>query len=186
MHVLASGSRERVVPSPSRSAVDEIDLGSCAVMRKRQRSGPGLFQGERPRGVRGRGERGYWLRAPLPAARPSIPPAPLPPLASLSPRTSRPRTQKMSAVTRKAINLAPSALSRPSGVPVARAINLAARSSASSSHDHHGAAGPRADAPPRWAATHSVGPFGLTAKSRVNGASTSSPSERPVCGTSRL
>ncbi|TNY22327.1 Rieske [2Fe-2S] iron-sulfur domain-containing protein [Rhodotorula diobovata] len=85
----------------------------------------------------------------------------------------------MSAVTRKAINLAPSALSRPSGVPVARAINLAARSSASSSHDHHGAAGPRADAPPRWAATHSVGPFGLTAKSRVNGASTSSPSERP-------
>ena len=77
----------------------------------------------------------------------------------------------MSAVSRKAINLAPTALVRPTGVPVARALNLGARASASS-HDHgHGAAGPRADAPARWAATHSVGPFGLTAASRVNGAS---------------
>ncbi|BGP44125.1 Cytochrome b-c1 complex subunit Rieske, mitochondrial [Rhodotorula kratochvilovae] len=74
----------------------------------------------------------------------------------------------MAAVTRKAINLAPSALSRPSGVPAARAINLNARSSSASSHDHHGAGGPRADAPARWAAKAAVGPFGLTASSKVN------------------
>ncbi|GAA5939516.1 hypothetical protein JCM3775_004847 [Rhodotorula graminis] len=87
----------------------------------------------------------------------------------------------MSAVSRKAINLAPTALVRPTGVPVARALNLGARASASS-HDHgHGdAAGPRADAPARWAATHSVGPFGLTAASRVNVSPVSSYQSRTL------
>ncbi|GAA5913722.1 hypothetical protein JCM8208_003866 [Rhodotorula glutinis] len=87
----------------------------------------------------------------------------------------------MSAVTRKAINLAPTALVRPTGVPVARALNLGARASAASSHDHgHGQAGPRADAPARWAATHSVGPFGLTAQSRVNVSPASSYQSRTL------
>ncbi|KPV72786.1 uncharacterized protein RHOBADRAFT_66839 [Rhodotorula graminis WP1] len=87
----------------------------------------------------------------------------------------------MSAVSRKAINLAPTALVRPTGVPVARALNLGARASASShDHGHGGAAGPRADAPARWAATHSVGPFGLTAASRVNVSPVSSYQSRTL------
>lgn len=52
---------------------------------------------------------------------------------------------------KKAINLAPTVRTLPTGIPVAPPLNLAARVP-SSAHNHtHGASGPRADIQPRWA-----------------------------------
>lgn len=76
------------------------------------------------------------------------------------------------SLTRKAITLAPSAYSLASGVPAARALNLAAKGEpAAHGHGGHGAAGPRADKPAAFAGRTTVGPFGITSQSRVNGES---------------
>ncbi|GAA5889736.1 hypothetical protein JCM6882_004305 [Rhodosporidiobolus microsporus] len=81
-------------------------------------------------------------------------------------------------VVRSAINLAPSARTLASGVPAARALNLAAAAGQSSSHDSHDSHGPAAtrgdvQSIPQWAARAEVGPLGLTQRSKVNGEATS-------------
>ncbi|BGO96220.1 Cytochrome b-c1 complex subunit Rieske, mitochondrial [Rhodotorula toruloides] len=88
------------------------------------------------------------------------------------------------SLTRKAITLAPSAYSLASGVPAARALNLAAKGEpAAHGHGGHGAAGPRADKPAAFAGRTTVGPFGITSQSRVN-ASAVSPFQSRSLSTS--
>ncbi|BGP21020.1 hypothetical protein JCM10213_003216 [Rhodosporidiobolus nylandii] len=74
-------------------------------------------------------------------------------------------------VVRSAVNLAPTARAYASGVPAARAINLAAAAGQShGGHSHGESHGPRADAQavPAWGSRTEVGPFGLTQRSKVN------------------
>ncbi|BGP28139.1 Cytochrome b-c1 complex subunit Rieske, mitochondrial [Rhodotorula toruloides] len=70
------------------------------------------------------------------------------------------------SLTRKAITLAPSAYSLASGVPAARALNLAAK-----------------DKPAAFAGRANVGPFGITSQSRVT-ASPFQPSQYRYLSTS--
>ncbi|KAG8755133.1 hypothetical protein FRC12_010987 [Ceratobasidium sp. 428] len=70
--------------------------------------------------------------------------------------------------SRTAVNLAPTAHVLPSGVPVARGINFAARAAASGHGDHHGAPSTRSDRPPAWASTVRLSPAGIISQSRVN------------------
>ncbi|GAA5872709.1 hypothetical protein JCM3774_005036 [Rhodotorula dairenensis] len=78
------------------------------------------------------------------------------------------------SLTRRAVNLAPTVSQLASGVPAARALNLAApgkpaeHGHGSSSHGHGLAAG-RGDKAPRWAASHTVGLTGVQVNSKVNG-----------------
>jgi len=71
---------------------------------------------------------------------------------------------------KKAVTLAPTVRTLPSGIPVAPLLNLNARAP-SSGHDHdshHG--GPRSDIAPRWAGGVSRDhPFGLISKSYTMG-----------------
>ncbi|GAA6035502.1 hypothetical protein JCM8097_000284 [Rhodosporidiobolus ruineniae] len=101
-------------------------------------------------------------------------------------------------VVRSALNLAPTARTAASGVPAARALNLAAAAGQShGGHSHGESHGPRKDAQfvPQWAARTDLGPHGLTLRSKVNGealtrrprptpASTPLPPFRPPCGPS--
>jgi hypothetical protein len=109
------------------------------------------------------------------------------PLRFLSPllaSLSLPRTMVVPQVLRSAISLSPSARSLASGVPAARAINLAA-SAGQSSHGHgHGSSGPRSDsqAIPKWVARVEVGPFGVTQRSKQNGRLRSNPPSNPKRG----
>ncbi|GAA6009910.1 hypothetical protein JCM10207_002155 [Rhodosporidiobolus poonsookiae] len=76
-----------------------------------------------------------------------------------------------SQVVRSAVCVAPTARTLASGVPAARALNLAAAAGQSAAHDHgHGAAhlGPRQSVP-QWAQKVDVTPFGISQRSRVNG-----------------
>ncbi|GAA5857966.1 hypothetical protein JCM8547_006642 [Rhodosporidiobolus lusitaniae] len=72
-------------------------------------------------------------------------------------------------VLRSAINLAPSASARASGVPVARALTFSFPGQ-SSSHGHggHGEEGPRGDSTPKWAARNDVTVNGLVQRTKVN------------------
>ncbi|KAI0768634.1 ubiquinol-cytochrome c reductase iron-sulfur subunit [Trametes elegans] len=70
-------------------------------------------------------------------------------------------------LSKKAVTVAPTVRTLASGVPIAPHINLAARAPAG--HDHgHGAAGPRSDIPPRWAANVSRSSSGLVSKSYIS------------------
>ena len=70
---------------------------------------------------------------------------------------------------KKAINLAPTVRTLPTGVPVAPLLNLAA-CAPSSGHNHtHGASGPRADVQPRWAGGVSRTSYGMVSRTFVNG-----------------
>ncbi|KAF7306602.1 Cytochrome b-c1 complex subunit Rieske, mitochondrial [Mycena indigotica] len=51
---------------------------------------------------------------------------------------------------KKAVTLAPSVRTLPSGVPAAPLLNLSARAPADPHAHGHGAVGPRSDTPPRW------------------------------------
>ncbi|RDB28422.1 Cytochrome b-c1 complex subunit Rieske, mitochondrial [Hypsizygus marmoreus] len=64
---------------------------------------------------------------------------------------------------KKALNLAPTVRSLPSGVPAAPLLNLAVRAP-SSGHDHHGASGPRSDVAPKWTGGVSRTSAGLVSK----------------------
>jgi len=55
------------------------------------------------------------------------------------------------AAKKAALTIPPTVRTLPSGVPTAPLLNLAARAPASSHGHDHGHAGPRGDAPPRWA-----------------------------------
>ena len=81
------------------------------------------------------------------------------------------RTHSRMSLTRRAVNLAPTVSQLATGVPAARALNLAAPGKpAEHGHGHgHGLAAGRGDKVPRWAATHSVGLAGVTVNSKVNG-----------------
>lgn len=68
---------------------------------------------------------------------------------------------------KKSINLAPTVRALPSGVPSAPRLNLAARAP-SDGHSHgHGASGPRADVPARFAGTVSSTAIGLVSKTFI-------------------
>ena len=68
-------------------------------------------------------------------------------------------------IAKKAVTIAPTIRTLPSGVPVAPLLNLAARAPASSHHGHsHSPAGPRADTPPSWAGGVSRTQTGLVSK----------------------
>ncbi|POY72791.1 hypothetical protein BMF94_4200 [Rhodotorula taiwanensis] len=77
------------------------------------------------------------------------------------------------SLTRRAVNLAPTATQLASGVPCARALNLrvpgkpAEHGHGGSSHGHGVAAG-RGDKAPRWAARNSVGLSGVKVHAKVN------------------
>ncbi|GLB36464.1 putative component of the ubiquinol-cytochrome c reductase complex (complex III or cytochrome b-c1 complex), which is a respiratory chain that generates an electrochemical potential coupled to ATP synthesis [Lyophyllum shimeji] len=71
-------------------------------------------------------------------------------------------------VVKKAVNLAPTVRTLPSGVPAAPLINFAVRAPASAHDHHHDVSGPRPDAQPRWAGGISRTPAGLLAKTYVN------------------
>lgn len=79
------------------------------------------------------------------------------------------------SLTRRAVNLAPTASQLASGVPAARALNLAAPGKPAGDHSHghshgsHGLGASRGDKVPRWAARHSVGLGGVQVQTRVNG-----------------
>ncbi|GAA6007984.1 ubiquinol--cytochrome-c reductase catalytic subunit RIP1 [Rhodotorula paludigena] len=72
--------------------------------------------------------------------------------------------------TRKAINLAPTAAVRASGVPAAARLNLrAVAGEADHGHGHgHGAQAPRSDKPARWASRAALSPFGFAHATKVN------------------
>ncbi|BGP58645.1 Cytochrome b-c1 complex subunit Rieske, mitochondrial [Rhodotorula sphaerocarpa] len=78
------------------------------------------------------------------------------------------------SLTRRAVNLAPTASQLASGVPAARALNLAAPGKPAGDHSHghshgsHGLGASRGDKVPRWAARHSVGLGGVQVQTRVN------------------
>ncbi|KAF8624803.1 hypothetical protein AX15_005692 [Amanita polypyramis BW_CC] len=83
-------------------------------------------------------------------------------------------------VAKKAVTIAPTVRTLPSGLPVAPLLNLAARAPASShGHGHgHGPAGPRADAPPSWAGGISRTPTGLVSKTYMTSPPYSSYQQR--------
>lgn len=75
-----------------------------------------------------------------------------------------------SPIVRKAINLAPTSFVRASGVPLARGLT-ANPPAAGEAHSHgHGSVG-RTDfeSTPQWAVHNSVGPYGVTHRTKVNG-----------------
>ncbi|KAG5654033.1 hsp70 nucleotide exchange factor fes1 [Sphagnurus paluster] len=80
---------------------------------------------------------------------------------------------------KKAVNLAPTVRSLPSGVPVAPLLNLAVRSP-SSGHDHHGPSGPRADIQPRWAGGVSRSSAGLVSKTYLSAPTSYSQQQRTL------
>ncbi|KWU42764.1 putative ubiquinol-cytochrome-c reductase Rieske iron-sulfur protein [Rhodotorula sp. JG-1b] len=73
------------------------------------------------------------------------------------------------SLTRRAVNLAPTVSQLATGVPAARALNLAAPGKPAEHGHGHGLAAGRGDKVPRWAASHSVGLAGVTVNSKVNG-----------------
>ena len=73
------------------------------------------------------------------------------------------------SLTRRAVNLAPTVSQLATGVPAARALNLAAPGKPAEHGHRHGLAAGRGDKVPRWAASHSVGLAGVTVNSKVNG-----------------
>ncbi|GAA5913207.1 ubiquinol--cytochrome-c reductase catalytic subunit RIP1 [Sporobolomyces salmoneus] len=75
-----------------------------------------------------------------------------------------------SPIVRKAINLAPTSFVRASGVPLARGLTVNPPS-AGEAHSHgHGSSTGRTDfeSTPQWAVQNSVGPYGLTHRSKIN------------------
>lgn len=73
-------------------------------------------------------------------------------------------------LSRKAINVAPTVSTLPSGVPYAAGLNLAAAAPAHHGHDH-GHVGPRADAQPSWAGGFRSSRGSLISKTYINGQS---------------
>ncbi|TFK76790.1 ubiquinol-cytochrome c reductase iron-sulfur subunit [Pluteus cervinus] len=69
----------------------------------------------------------------------------------------------ISQAVKKAVTLAPTVRTLPSGVPVAPLLNLAARPAHHDDHGH-GGAGPRVDTPPRWSSGVSRTSSGLVSK----------------------
>lgn len=69
---------------------------------------------------------------------------------------------------KKVSSLVPTLRALPSGVPATPLLNLAARAP-STGHDHHGAAGPRVDAQPKWAGGVSRSSAGLVSKTFTTG-----------------
>lgn len=92
-------------------------------------------------------------------------------LSSARPCTTTLTTMATLQATRKAINLAPTAAVRASGVPAAARLNLrAVAGEADHGHGHgHGAQAPRSDKPARWASRAALSPFGLAHATKVNG-----------------
>ncbi|KAG0655757.1 hypothetical protein C6P46_000412 [Rhodotorula mucilaginosa] len=72
------------------------------------------------------------------------------------------------SLTRRAVNLAPTVSQLATGVPAARALNLAAPGKPAEHGHGHGLAAGRGDKALRWAASHSVGLAGVTVNSKVN------------------
>ncbi|GAA5988510.1 hypothetical protein JCM10908_003597 [Rhodotorula pacifica] len=76
------------------------------------------------------------------------------------------------SLTRRAVNLAPTVSQLATGVPAARALNLAAPGKPAEhghgGHSSHGLAAGRGDKVPRWAASHSLGLTGVQVNSKVN------------------
>ena len=68
---------------------------------------------------------------------------------------------------KKAVTLAPTVRTLPSGIPFAPLLNTAARAP----HDAHGhgAAGPRSDVAPRWVGGASLSSAGLVSKTSTTG-----------------
>lgn len=83
------------------------------------------------------------------------------------------------SLTRRAVNLAPTVSQLATGVPAARALNLAAPGKPAEHGHGHGLAAGRGDRVPRWAASHSVGLAGVTVNSKVNGEVLRSPAQFP-------
>ena len=85
------------------------------------------------------------------------------------------------SLTRRAVNLAPTVSQLATGVPAARALNLAAPGKPAEHGHGHGLAAGRGDKVPRWAASHSVGLAGVTVNSKVNGeVALRSPAQVPL------
>ncbi|GAA5972725.1 hypothetical protein JCM3765_001751 [Sporobolomyces pararoseus] len=90
-----------------------------------------------------------------------------------------------SPIVRKAINLAPTSFVRASGVPLARGLT-ANPPSAGEAHSHgHGSSTGRTDfeSTPKWAVNNSVGPYGVTHRTKVNVAPRAVSSPRFVSTT---
>ncbi|KAJ7071494.1 Rieske [2Fe-2S] iron-sulfur domain-containing protein [Mycena amicta] len=79
---------------------------------------------------------------------------------------------------KKAVTLAPTVRSLPSGVPAAPLLNLAARAPASAHDDHGHAVGPRTDTPPRWVGGLTQSSSGLVSKSYITLSPTTRSSTR--------
>ncbi|KAH9836518.1 ubiquinol-cytochrome c reductase iron-sulfur subunit [Rhodofomes roseus] len=88
-------------------------------------------------------------------------------------------------LAKKAVNLPPTCRTLASGVPAASYINLNVREPAGHGHAHgHGAAGPRSDAPAKWAGGVSTSSSaGLVSKSFANVPSTGAFQKRLIHST---
>ncbi|TKA52793.1 hypothetical protein B0A53_04489 [Rhodotorula sp. CCFEE 5036] len=89
------------------------------------------------------------------------------------------------SLTRRAVNLAPTVSQLATGVPAARALNLAAPGKPAEHGHGHGLAAGRGDKAPRWAASHSVGLAGVTVNSKVNASTFGSYQSRYLSTSSK-
>ncbi|GAA6005356.1 hypothetical protein JCM11491_002669 [Sporobolomyces phaffii] len=93
-----------------------------------------------------------------------------------------------SPIVRKAINLAPTSFVRASGVPLARGLTANPPSGEAHSHGHgHSAGRTDFEATPKWAVQNSVGPWGVTHRTKVNGeCGTAIPTTTPAASRLRV